>query len=154
MSLLFNMLSRLFKAFLPRSKCLWISWLQSSSGEILEPPQIKSSLFPLFRQLLATKWWDWMPWSLFSECWVLSQIFHSPLSSSSRGVRGCSTLRDPVCCIFFLCVPFLKDSLFLSVSGIQEWAELHTVLRTEIMGKSNCLHSLQWLPSGTPSMTF
>ena len=31
------------------------------------------------------KWWDWMPWSLFSECWALSQLFHSPLSLSSRG---------------------------------------------------------------------
>ena len=29
--------------------------------------------------------WDWMPWSLFSECWILSQIFHSLLSPSSRG---------------------------------------------------------------------
>ena len=37
MSLLFNMLSRLFIAFLPRSKCLWISWLQSPSAVILEP---------------------------------------------------------------------------------------------------------------------
>ena len=26
------------------------------------------------------KWWDWMPWSLFFECWVLSQFFHCPLS--------------------------------------------------------------------------
>ena len=26
------------------------------------------------------KWWDWMPWSSFSECWSLSQLFHSPLS--------------------------------------------------------------------------
>ena len=33
----------------------------------------------------AMKWWDWMPWSSFSECWALSQIFHSPLSLSSRG---------------------------------------------------------------------
>ena len=36
-SLLFNMLSRLFTAFLPRSKCLLISWLQSPSAVILEP---------------------------------------------------------------------------------------------------------------------
>ena len=42
MSLLFNMLSRLVIAFLPRSKCLLISWLQSSSTVILEPPKIKS----------------------------------------------------------------------------------------------------------------
>ena len=38
--------------------------------------------FPLFPHLFGMKWWDWMPWSLFSECWVLRQLFHSPLSLS------------------------------------------------------------------------
>ena len=42
MSLLFNMLSRLVITFLPRSKCLLISWLQSPSAVIMEPPNIKS----------------------------------------------------------------------------------------------------------------
>ena len=42
MSLLFNMLSRLVIAFLPRSKCLLISWLQPPSAVILEPKKIKS----------------------------------------------------------------------------------------------------------------
>ena len=42
MSLLLNMLSRLVIAFLPRSKCLLISWLQSRSAVILEPKKIKS----------------------------------------------------------------------------------------------------------------
>ena len=42
MSLLFNMLSRLVIAFLPRSKSLLISWLQTPSAVILEPPKIKS----------------------------------------------------------------------------------------------------------------
>ena len=41
-SLLFNMLSRLVIVFLPRSKRLLISWLQSPSAVILEPPEIKS----------------------------------------------------------------------------------------------------------------
>ena len=41
MSLLFNMLSRLVITFLPRSKCLLISWLQSTSAVILEPPKNK-----------------------------------------------------------------------------------------------------------------
>ena len=41
MSLLFNMLSRLVITFLPRSTRLLISWLQSPSAVILEPPQIK-----------------------------------------------------------------------------------------------------------------
>jgi len=42
MSLLFNMLSMLVITFLPRSKCLLISWVQSPSAVILEPPKIKS----------------------------------------------------------------------------------------------------------------
>ena len=41
-SLLFNMLSRLVITFLPRSKRLLISWLQSPSAVILEPPKINS----------------------------------------------------------------------------------------------------------------
>ena len=44
MSLLLNMLSRLVVIFLPRSKRLLISWLQSPSAVILEPPKIKSDM--------------------------------------------------------------------------------------------------------------
>ena len=43
MSLLFNMLSNLVITFLLRSKCLLISWLQSPSAVILEPPKTKST---------------------------------------------------------------------------------------------------------------
>ena len=52
MSLLFNMLARLVIAFLPRSKSLLISWLQSPSAVIWEPPNIKVShcfhCFPIY----------------------------------------------------------------------------------------------------------
>ena len=48
MSLLFNTLSRLVIAFLPRSKRLLISWLQSLPEVILEPKKIKSLSFPSF----------------------------------------------------------------------------------------------------------
>ena len=54
MSLLFNMLSRLVIAFLPRSKSLLISWVRSQSAVILESRKIKS-LFPLFPHLFAMK---------------------------------------------------------------------------------------------------
>ena len=84
MSLLFNMLSRLVIAFLPRSKCLFLSWLQSPSAVILNPKKIKSLTVSIV-SLFAMKWWDQMPWSSFSQCWALSQLFHSPLSLSSRG---------------------------------------------------------------------
>ena len=53
-SLLFNMPSRLVIAFLPRSKCLLISWLQSPSTVILEPRKI-TFLFPLFPHLFDMK---------------------------------------------------------------------------------------------------
>ena len=69
-SLLFNMLSRLVIALLPRSKHLLISWLKSTSAVILEPPY-----------LFAMKWWNW----IIFDSWVFSQLFHSPLSTSSRG---------------------------------------------------------------------
>ena len=54
MFLFFNMLSRLIIAFLSKSKRLLISWLQSPSAVILEPPKIKSDT-PLFPYLSAMK---------------------------------------------------------------------------------------------------
>ena len=64
MSLLFNMLSRLVITFLPRSKHLFLSWLQSPSAVILEPRKIKSatvSSFPIY-----------LPWSDGTGCHDLS----------------------------------------------------------------------------------
>ena len=55
LSLLFNMLSRLVITFLPRSKRLLISWLQSPSVVILEPRKIKSDTVPLFPHLFSMK---------------------------------------------------------------------------------------------------
>ena len=64
-SLLFNMLSRLVITFLPRSKCLLISWPQSPSAVILEPRKIKSDVcfhcFPIY-----------LPWSDGTGCHDLS----------------------------------------------------------------------------------
>ena len=53
--LLFNMLSRLVIPFLPRSKCLLISWLQSPSAVILEPKKIKSVTVSNVCHLFAMK---------------------------------------------------------------------------------------------------
>ena len=55
MYLLFNMLSRLAITFLPRSKHLLISWLQSPSAVILEPPKIKSDTVSTVSHLFAMK---------------------------------------------------------------------------------------------------
>ena len=78
MSLLFNMLSRFVIAFLPRSKCLFISWLQSLSAVVLELKKIKSVTVSIVSPSTYHDMQDQMPWSSFFECWVLSQLF--PLS--------------------------------------------------------------------------
>ena len=56
MSLLFNMLSRLVITFLPRSKRLLISWLQSPSAVILEPRKIKSDTVSTVSPSISRKW--------------------------------------------------------------------------------------------------
>ena len=55
MSLLLNMPSRLVITFLPRSKHLLISWLQSPSAVILEPQKLSLTLFALFPHVFAMK---------------------------------------------------------------------------------------------------
>ena len=65
LSLLFNMLSMLVITFLPRSRCLLISWLQSPSAVILEPPKIK--VWHCFHCLSI-----YLPWSDGTRCHNLS----------------------------------------------------------------------------------
>ena len=83
MSLFFNMLSRLAITFLPRIK--WLNFMATVTiCRDFGAPIIKSITVFTVSPLFVMKWWDQMPWSLFSECWVLSQLFHS-LLSLSRG---------------------------------------------------------------------
>ena len=63
MSLLFNMLSGLAIAFLPRSKHLLISWLQSLLSVIMKPKKIKSVSASSFSPSICREWWHQMPWS-------------------------------------------------------------------------------------------
>ena len=63
MSLLFNMLSRLIITFLPRSKSLLISWLQSPSAVILEPHKIKSVTVSTVSPSICQEVIRLMPWS-------------------------------------------------------------------------------------------
>ena len=60
-SQLFNMLSSLVITFLPRSKRLLISWLQSPSTVILELKKIKSLIVSIISHLFSMKGWDQMP---------------------------------------------------------------------------------------------
>ena len=87
MSLRFDMLSRLVITFLPRSKCLLISWVQSPSAVILEPPPNKVShcfhCFPIY-----------LPWSDGTRCHDLSflNVDFPYLTMIFDGQTACSTL--------------------------------------------------------------
>ena len=85
LSLIFNKLSRLVIAFLSRSKCLFNFMAAVTICSDFGAQENSLSVFPLFPHLFVMKWWDQMPWSLFFECWVISQLFHSSLSLSPRG---------------------------------------------------------------------
>ena len=99
MSLLFNMLSSLVITFLPRSKRLLISWLQSPCAVILESRKIKSATVSpsICHEVMGLE-----PGSQFSECWALSQLFDSPLSLSSRdsSSSSISAIRVVSLCIW------------------------------------------------------
>ena len=85
MSLHFNMLSRLVIIFLPRSKCLLISWLQLPSAVIFEHPKIKSVTVSIFSPSICHEVMGSDAIILVFWMLSLSQIFHSPLLLSSRG---------------------------------------------------------------------
>ena len=84
MSLLFNMLSRFVNAFLPRSKHLLISWLQSPSTVILEPKKTESVTASIVCPSICHEVMELD--AMIFVFWMLSfnQFFHS-LSPSSRG---------------------------------------------------------------------
>ena len=85
MSLLFNMLPLLIITFLPSSKHLLISWLQSPSAVILEPKKIKSATVSIVSPSICQEVMG--PDAMIFVFWMLSfkPTFHSPLSPSSRG---------------------------------------------------------------------
>ena len=82
MSLLFNMLSRLIIAFLQRSECLLISWLQSPFAVILEPPKIKSNTVStvsvsICHEVMGPDAMIFVFWMLsFKPTFSLSSYFH------------------------------------------------------------------------------
>ena len=85
------MLSRFFIAFLPRNKCLLISWLQPPSAVILEPMKIKSVTVSIVspsicHEVMGPDAMIFLMLSVFNVFNVfLGQLLHPPLSFSSRG---------------------------------------------------------------------
>ena len=137
MSLLFNMLSRLVIAFLLRSKCLLISWLQSPSAVILELPKIKSltasivspSICHEMMGLNAMIWVFWMlsfkPLFSLSSFTFIKRLFSS---SSLSGIRVVSpaylrllifllAILIPVCALSSLAFHLMYSAYKLNKQG-------------------------------------
>ena len=94
MSLLFNVLSRLVTAFLPRSKCLFISRLQLPSAVILEPPKTKSLTVSTVSPSICHEVMG--PDAMILVFWMLSlsQTFHYPFTFINKLFSSSlSTLR-------------------------------------------------------------
>ena len=81
----FNTLSRFVKSFIPGNKLLLILWLQSPTTVILEPKKTKSVTISTFPPSMCHKVMGLDAMILDFWCWVLSQLFHPPLSPLWRG---------------------------------------------------------------------
>ena len=126
MSLLLNMLSRLVKTFLPRSKLLFISWLQSPSAVILEPPKIKSDIVSTVSPSISHEvmgpdtmilvFWIFKPTFSLSYFTFIKRLFSSSSLSAIRVVSPAylrlliflPTILIPACVSSQLC--FLPNS--------------------------------------------
>ena len=106
MSLLFNMLSRLVRAFLPRSRRLLISWLRSLSPVILEPKKIVCHLF-----------------QSCGHCWVFQICWHiecNTLTESSFRIWSIlAGILSPPLALFIVMLPKVHLTSHCRVSGFR-----------------------------------
>ena len=114
MSLLFNILSRFVIAFLPRSKRLLISWLQSPSAVILEPPKIKSVTVSIVSPSICYDVMgpDTMILVLFLFCFVL--FFFNADFQPTFSLFLFNLWRGSLVCLHFLPLEWYYLSAYLS----------------------------------------
>ena len=155
MSLLFNMLSRLVIAFLPRSKCLLISWLQSPSAVILEPKKTKSVTVSIVSPSICHEVMG--PDAMIFVFWMLSfKPDYSPSSFTfiKRLVYSSSSLSA----VRVVSSAYLRLLIFLPAVSIPEL--LHSIScrsagRAPVAISSSCPLSSEGgngFPGGTPSL--
>ena len=97
MSLLFNMLSRLVIAFLPRSKHLLLSWVQSPSPVILEPRKIKSLTVSAVSPSICHE-----VMGLDATILVFLMLNSKPLNVVILDLRVCLRPKSPYYCLHFI----------------------------------------------------
>ena len=130
------MLSRLVIAFLPKSKHLLISWLQSPSTVILEPKKIKFVTVSIVCPSICHEVMG-LDAMILKHSWVLSQLFHSPLSPSSKRLFNFSWLSA----IKVVSSAYLRLLIFLPAILIPAYdsssLEFHIMNSTYQLNKQN-----------------
>ena len=127
------MLSRLVLTFLPESKCLLISWLQSPSAVILDPKKIKSVIVSIVSPSIChqvagldARILVFVFVFVFFLMSSFKPVFHSPLSLSSRGSLVFPCLLDP----FRVIYTYFTLSIYLPASFSLEAGNHFIHLRT------------------------
>ena len=155
MSVLFTMLSRLVIAFLPRSKHLLISWLQSPSAVILEPPKIKSvTVFIIYPSILhevmgpdvmTLVFWmlSFKPTFSLSFFTFIKMLFSSSSLSAIRVVSSAYltllifllTILIPACdlCSPVFCMMYSACKLYEQDDNIQPWRTLFPICNQSVV---------------------
>ena len=131
-------LSRFMKTILSRTKCLSILWLQSLNTVVFKPNKIKSVTVFTFSHIFAIKWWDQTLWSKFSESWVLSQLFYSPLSFSSQ---------DFLTSLHFLSLEWYH--LHLYGCWYFSWQSWYQIMIRQVLLFAWCTLSINWISKVT-----
>ena len=130
MSLLFNMLSRLIITFLPRSKHLLISWLQSPSAVILEPQKIKSSTVPtvypsICHEVMGPDAMIFIFWMLHCKpTFLLSSFTFIKRLFSSSSLSAIRVVSSPYWRLLIFLLAILFQLVFLPVQRFS-WCILH-----------------------------
>ena len=142
------MLSRLVISFLARSKCLLISWLQSSSTVILEPPKIKSATVSpsICHEVMGLDAMILVFWML-----NLSQLFHS--STFIKGLFSSSSLSaiKVVSSAYLRLLVFLLAILILAcVSSSPAFLMMYSAYKLNKKGDNIYTPFLIWNPSVVP----
>ena len=155
MSILFNMLSRFVLAFLPRSKSLLFSWLQSSSAVILEPQKIKSITVSIVSPSICHEvmgpdamilvFWmlNFKPAFSLSSFTFIKRLFSSSLLSAIRVVSSAylmlliflPTILTPAWASFSLAFHMMYSAYKLTKQGdnIQPWRTPSPILNQSIV---------------------
>ena len=124
LSLLFNILSRMVTAFLPRSKHLLISWLQSPSAVILEPKKIKSVTVsiispPTCHEVMGPDAMILVFWMLsFKPTFSLSSFIYIKRLFSSSSLSAITLVSSALSEVIYISPGNLDSSLCFIQSGI------------------------------------